>query len=78
MVGVGDVDRDVVCLYNRHGIVSERLDLGLGCRDDPVRAPRTGGRSHAAHCRVLPGLANFDVHHGLGLGRRRVGRYEIL
>lgn len=77
MVGVDSPSRDVVRVHNRHGLLPERLELGLGRRDYPLRASGARRRPDVTHYRLLPSTAHTNVYYGLGLGCGCVGRNEI-
>lgn len=77
MVGLDHSSRDLDGLRHRHGLVSGCVELGVGCRDDTVRAARARGRSDAADCGVLSGVDDLDGRDGVGMGGGCVGGDEV-
>ena len=69
----GDVD----CVRGGDGELSGRMELGVGCGGDAVRAAGAGGRSHVADRRVLSGAVGVNGGDELGLGGGGVGRVEV-
>ena len=78
MVGMGGAHRDVDCVRHRHGVLLGSMELGLGCRDDTLRAAGAGGRPDSTNRGVLSGADYLDRCDGLVLGCCGVDRDEIL
>lgn len=77
LVGLVHPNRNLDRIRRGNGQLFRRMELGLGCRGNPLRPARTRGRSDSAYCRVLPRSDGPHGRYGVGVGYGCLGRDEV-